>query len=81
MGSIPQGILGVILNSGAMRSAIQNPLHGDNLIYSVPGNPFNYAIPARMWISRVVGTLSVFLHLTGLVRIRSLIALPKIQPE
>ena len=46
-----------------------------------PHNPSNYAIPARIWIIRVVGKLIVFLHLTGLVRIRSLIALPKIQPE
>ena len=44
-------------------------------------NPLNYAIAGRIWIIRDVGKLIVFLHLTGLVRIRSLIALPKIQPE
>ena len=37
--------------------------------------------PARIWIILEVGKLIVFLHLTGLVRFRSLIALPKIQPE
>ena len=40
-----------------------------------------YEIPGRIWIIRDVGKLIVSLHLTGLVRIRSLIALPKIQPE
>ena len=44
-------------------------------------NLFNYAIPGRIWIIRVVGKLIVSLHLTGLVRFRSRIALPKIQPE
>ena len=44
-------------------------------------NPFNYAISGRIWIIRVVGKLIVSLHLTGLVRFRSRIALPKIQPE
>ena len=33
------------------------------------------------WLIRVVGKLIVFLHITGLVRYRSRIALPKIQPE
>ena len=36
-------------------------------------------IPCRIWIIRVVGKLIVSLHLTGLVRFRSRIALPKIQ--
>ena len=37
--------------------------------------------PCHIWIIRVVGKLIVSLHLTGLVRFRSHIALPKIQPE
>ena len=37
-------------------------------------NSFNYAIPGRIWIIRDVGKLIVSLHLTGLVRFRSLIA-------
>ena len=36
--------------------------------------------PCRIWIIRAVGKLIVFLHLTGLVRIRSRIAIPKIKP-
>ena len=37
-------------------------------------NSSNYAIPGRIWIIRDVGKLIVFLHFTGLVRIRSRIA-------
>ena len=37
--------------------------------------------PCRIWIIRAVGKLIVFLHHTGLVRYRSRIVLPKIQPE
>ena len=49
--------------------------------HSSPYRKSNRAIPGRIWIIRVVRKLIVFLYLTGLVRFRSLIALPKIQPE